>query len=196
MIYRALERLFAAILIVIFLPLLGILYVVVRLDSKGPFLFLQLRAGKEGKPFWMYKIRTMGVKAESLKQKVKNLNEADGPVFKIKNDPRYTRIGKYLSRTALDELPQLMNILEGHMAFVGPRPLPLSEAQNIPKKYRCRFSVLPGMTSEWVVQGAHELPFKRWMELDCNYAKKRSIMNDISILQRTVFVVMGMIFRK
>lgn len=194
MIYRALERLFAILFLIISLPLLGILYVVVRLDSPGPFLFLQLRAGKNKQPFWIYKIRTMVEEAESLKIKVKKLNEADGPVFKIKNDPRYTRVGKLLSRIAIDELPQLMNIIEGSMAFVGPRPLPLSEAKRVPKRYEQRFAVLPGMTSEWVVQGAHTVSFKKWMELDCQYAKNRSIMKDISILLRTVYVVGKMIF--
>ena len=196
MIWRALERLCAGILLILSLPVLGILYIIVRLDSKGPFLFLQLRAGKDKKPFWIYKIRTMAEEAESLKPKVQSLNEADGPVFKIRNDPRYTRIGKVLSRIAIDELPQLINIMEGSMAFVGPRPLPLSEAQKIPKKYEIRFSVLPGMTSEWVVQGAHELSFKRWMELDCQYAKKRSFMRDISIMFRTVYMIVGVIFKK
>jgi len=196
MVYRALERLFAIILLIIFLPVLGILYVMVRLDSKGPFLFLQLRTGKEGKPFWIYKIRTMVVGAESLKQKVQSLNEADGPVFKIKNDPRYTRVGYLLSRIAIDELPQLMNIIEGSMAFVGPRPLPITETQKVPKLYEVRFSVLPGMTSEWVVQGAHALTFKKWMELDCEYVKKRSIAKDISILFRTIILIGGMLFKK
>ena len=192
MVYRALERLFAAILLILSLPLFFILYITVKLDSKGPFLFLQLRMGKDRHPFWIYKIRTMAQGAEGLKPKVQCLNEADGPVFKIKNDPRYTRVGKYLSRIAIDELPQLMNIMEGTMSFVGPRPLPLSEALHIPKKYGKRFSVLPGMTSEWIVQGAHELSFKRWMELDCQYAKKRTIIRDMNIFLRTVGMVCRM----
>ena len=168
----------------------------VRLDSKGPFLFLQLRAGKGKKPFWIYKTRTMVEHAESLKLTVRNLNEADGPVFKIRNDPRYTRVGKILSRIALDELPQLMNIIEGTMSFVGPRPLPLSEAAAVPRKYEERFSVMPGMTSEWIILGAHSLSFKKWMELDCQYAKKRSIGEDILILLRTVRTVGRMIVKK
>jgi len=191
MIYRALERLLALILLVFFLPLLGILYLIVRLDSKGSFLFLQLRTGKDSRPFWIYKIRTMIEGAESLKPKVQRLNEADGPVFKIRKDPRYTRMGKYLSYSALDELPQLMNIIEGSMSFVGPRPLPLAEAKQVPKKYCTRFSVLPGMTSSWVIAGAHELSFKKWMELDCQYAKNKNILGDIMILFKT----MGVVFR-
>lgn len=189
MIYRALERLSALLFFILFLPVFAVLYIVVKLDSKGPFLFLQLRMGKDWRPFWMYKIRTMVEGAESLKPKVQRLNEADGPVFKIKNDPRYTRVGKYLSRIAIDELPQLINIAEGTMSFVGPRPLPLVEAYAVPKKYEKRFLVLPGMTSEWIIQGAHELSFKRWMELDCQYAKKRTFIGDINIFLRTVGVV-------
>jgi len=195
MVYRALERLLAFFLLIFFLPLLGILYIVVRLDSKGPFLFLQLRAGEGGKPFWMYKIRTMIQNAESFKFQVSRLNEADGPVFKIKNDPRYTRVGKLLSHVAIDEMPQLMNIIEGNMSFVGPRPLPLVEAKKVPKKYTTRFSVMPGMTSSWVIAGAHELSFKKWMELDCQYAKNKNILGDITILLKTIGVVGRMTFR-
>lgn len=195
MIYRAGERLCAGVLLILFLPVLSILYIIVRVDSQGPFLFKQRRTGKDKKPFWIYKIRTMVENAEGQKGKIESLNEADGPVFKIKNDPRYTRVGKYLSRIAIDELPQLINVIEGVMAFVGPRPLPLAEAQKIPKRYETRFSVLPGMTSKWVVQGAHQQSFKRWMELDCEYVKKRSIKMDISILLKTMIVIGGMIFR-
>lgn len=194
MIYRLLERFLAIILLTFSAPLLALLYIVVRLDSRGPFLFLQLRAGKDKKPFWIYKIRTMVVEAESRRSKVERLNEADGPVFKIHNDPRYTRIGKVLSHLALDELPQLMNIIEGTMVFVGPRPLPLSEAQRVPKRYVDRFLVLPGMTSSWIVEGAHKLSFKRWMELDVEYVKNKTIGGDVVILVKTVIVVFRMIF--
>ena len=189
MIQRALERLLAGIFLILSLPLLALLYIIVRLDSKGPFLFLQLRAGKNKKPFWIYKIRTMIQDAESFKFQVSSLNEADGPVFKIQNDPRYTSVGKVLSRIAIDELPQLMNVLEGTMAFVGPRPLPLLEAKKVPKKYEKRFAVLPGMTSSWIVGGAHRLSFKRWMELDCEYAANKTFMKDVVILAQTGILV-------
>ena len=186
---QILERLLAGVLLILSLPLLAVLYIMVRLNSKGPFLFLQLRAGKNIKPFWIYKIRTMIQDAESFKFQVSSLNEADGPVFKIQNDPRYTRVGKVLSRIAVDELPQLMNILEGTMAFVGPRPLPLLEAKKVPKKYHARFSVMPGMTSSWIVEGAHRLSFKRWMELDCEYTTNKTVMKDIVILAKTGMLV-------
>lgn len=186
----------AGVLLVLCLPLLGILYIIVKLDSPGPFLFLQLRAGKGKKPFWIYKIRTMVAEAENLKQKIKNLNEADGPVFKIRNDPRYTRIGKYLSRMAIDELPQMMNIVEGKMAFVGPRPLPLAEAAKIPKKYEKRFILAPGMTSTWVIEGAHTISFKKWMELDCQYVTEKSVGKDISIMARTILMLGRIVLRR
>jgi len=127
--------------------------------------------------------------ADKLQTKFKKQNEADGPVFKIRNDPRYTRIGAFLSHSALDELPQLINILRGEMSFVGPRPLPKKEAQLVPKKYHLRFSVLPGMTSSWVVQGSHNLSFKKWMELDCENARHSSPMQNIVILLQTAWVV-------
>lgn len=193
MVYRLLERVCAGILFIFFLPLLCILYIVVRLSSKGPFLFRQLRIGKNKEPFWIYKIRTMVVGADALQARYKNKNEADGPVFKMRNDPRYTTVGKFLSHSALDELPQLINIVRGEMAFVGPRPLPKKEAIRIPKKYHVRFSVLPGMTSTWIVEGAHSLTFKQWMELDCEYVRHNSLYQNISILLKTGSVVLRMI---
>ena len=111
-----------------------IIGLIVKIFSIGPVLFKQNRAGKFKKPFIIYKFRTMVTDAEKLKEAITNLNEADGPVFKIKNDPRYTLIGKFLAHTGLDELPQLINIVKGEMSFVGPRPLPINEANKIPKK--------------------------------------------------------------
>lgn len=188
------SRFIALVILVVLSPLFVILFIVVKSSSRGPFLFRQKRMGKDKKTFWIYKIRTMVEGAESLKSKVQGLNEADGPVFKIRNDPRYTVIGKFLSHSALDELPQLINVLKGEMAFVGPRPLPFSEANKIPAKYATRFSVLPGMTSSWIINGAHSLSFREWMELDCEYALNRDIFTDFKILLSTVWVVFTAIF--
>lgn len=188
------SRFIALVILVVLSPLFVILFIVVKSSSRGPFLFRQKRMGKDKKTFWIYKIRTMVEGAESLKSKVQGLNEADGPVFKIRNDPRYTVIGKFLSHSALDELPQLINVLKGEMAFVGPRPLPISEANKIPAKYATRFSVLPGMTSSWIINGAHSLSFREWMELDCEYALNRDIFTDFKILLSTVWVVFTAIF--
>lgn len=124
--------------------------------------------------------------AESLQSKYKYRNEADGPVFKIQNDPRFTTMGKWLARSGLDELPQLFNIIKGDMAFVGPRPLPVNEASKIPKKYHKRFSVLPGITSLWVIKGTHNLSFDEWMKLDIEYINKKSLQHDLAICKKTL----------
>lgn len=188
--------LLAVISYILLIPFLIILFIFVKISSKGPFLFKQKRIGKDQKPFWIYKIRTMVINAENLKPKIINLNEADGPVFKIHNDPRYTKIGRFLSHTGLDELPQLINIIKGEMDFVGPRPLPVAEAKLIPQKYQKRFNVLPGITSPWVLQGAHKLSFREWMESDLAYIKNRSLWYDSTILGKSFLLVLTFIYKK
>jgi len=190
------KRLFAFILFILFLPLLVVLYIVVRLTSKGPFIFKQKRAGKNKKTFWIYKIRTMVEDAENQKSKIQNLNEAGFPAFKIHDDPRFTKIGKFLAHTAIDELPQLINIVKGEMSFVGPRPLPVSEAKKVAKKYEKRFSVLPGTTSLWIVEGADHSSFCRWMELDMDYINNKSFFYDLKILLATLEMIIKLIFNK
>lgn len=133
--------------------------------------------------------------AEQIKNHYKALNETTGPVFKIRNDPRYTPIGKFLSHTGIDELPQLLNILKGEMAFVGPRPLPVEEANAIPKEYHKRFDVLPGITSLWVVKGTHTLPFKKWMELDLWYVDHQSWLLDMQIAFQTALFLLKLLIR-
>lgn len=184
--HQILEKFIALSMLLLCLPLAIIIFLLVKIDSPGPFIFRQKRAGKNKKPFTMYKIRTMVVNAEKIKSKYLSLNEADGPVFKIRDDPRYTRIGKILSHTAIDELPQLINVVTGNMALVGPRPLPLNEAAKVPKKYSERFSIMPGMTSPWIINGAHNLTFKQWMELDVKYVRNRSALIDINIFLKTL----------
>lgn len=184
-----LQRLLALIIFIITLPFFGLLWLLIKIEDSGPLFFKQERMGKGKKPFVMYKIRTMVVGAEKLKKKYLHLNETDGPVFKIRNDPRYTKIGKILTRTGLDELPQLINVVKGEMALVGPRPLPGNEAIKIPKKYQKRFSVLPGITSLWVVKGSHKLSFDEWMKLDLEYAKKRNIFFDVQTLFLTGWLI-------
>ncbi|OGG02906.1 hypothetical protein A2W14_00115 [Candidatus Gottesmanbacteria bacterium RBG_16_37_8] len=144
--------------------------------------------------FTLYKIRTMVKNAEKFKNKYRSLNEADGPVFKIRNDPRYTQVGRFLAYYGLDELPQLINIIKGEMSFVGPRPLPVEEALKIPKRYNMRFSVLPGITSSWVVAGAHKLSFRRWMEKDMEYIRKKSIWYDLKIILQTIYKIFFRIY--
>lgn len=186
----------ALILLIITSPLLLLLFLIIKLSGTGPFIFRQKRAGKNDKPFWIYKIRTMVTNAETLKSKIENLNEVDKPVFKIYNDPRYTKIGRFLSHTGLDELPQLINIIKGEMDFVGPRPLPVEEARLIPQKYQGRFAVLPGITSPWILQGAHKLSFKEWMESDLAYIERKSVWYDSIILARSFLLVLTFIYKK
>lgn len=182
-------RILAFFIIILLAPAFFVLAVIVRLDSNGPFLFTQKRAGKGRRPFKMYKIRSMFLGAEKLQKKYLTLSETDGPAFKIYNDPRHTRIGRVLAHSGLDELPQLINIIRGEMSFVGPRPLPISEARKVPKRYTSRFTVLPGITSSWVVEGSHKLSFDQWMKLDVEYVKKQSIFFDLAILVRTVNLI-------
>ncbi len=191
-----LERLLALLLLILFFPLLVILYFIVRLTSKGPFIFKQKRAGKDKKPFWIYKIRTMVRNAEDLRLKIKGLNEAEEPAFKIHNDPRYTKIGRFLAHTTIDELPQLINIIRGEMSFVGPRPLPVSEAKKITKKYEERFSIQPGMTSLWIIRGADHTSFEKWMKLDLEYIKNKSFFYDVKILLLTVGLIIKLTLNK
>ncbi len=172
------------------------MYVLLTCTSPGPFLFIQKRMGKNKKIFSIYKIRTMQIDAERQKNKYRNLNEADGPVFKIRNDPRYTKVGKFLSHTGLDELPQLINIIKGDMLFVGPRPLPVDEAKNVPPNYQKRFTVLPGITSPWVVQGSHNLSFDDWMESDLWYVENRSWRVDIEIAYQTIKLLIYLSLQK
>lgn len=190
------ERLMALFLLILLSPLILILYLTVKLTSKGSFIFKQKRMGKDFKPFVIYKIRTMIEGAEKQKTSLKTLNEADGPVFKIRNDPRYTPIGRFLSHTGLDEILQLVNIIKGEMSFVGPRPLPVDEALKVPRQYHKRFSVLPGITSFWVIRGAHFLTFKQWMESDLEYIKKKNFFLDLYIILATGFLSLKWAIKK
>jgi len=181
-----LYRLIALIIFLLFLPLFIILFILVKSTSSGPLMFKQKRIGKDRKVFTLYKIRTMIDGAEKKQRQYLYLNEADGPVFKIRDDPRYTKVGKLLAHTGLDELPQLVNIIKGEMSFVGPRPLPIDESKKIPVKYAKRFSILPGMTSLWVIRGSHALSFKKWMESDMEYIDRKSVWLDIKIIFLTI----------
>lgn len=184
------NQIFAILLLFVTFSLWVVFYFLIKLTSSGPFLFKQKRLGKDKKPFVVYKFRTMVENAEHLRSKIYHLNEADGPVFKIDNDPRYTKIGKFLAHTGLDELPQLINIIKGEMAFVGPRPLPVTEAIKVPKKYDRRFSVLPGVTSLWVVKGADHSSFIKWMEDDMEYIKNKSFLYNLKIIILTLWLLL------
>lgn len=159
-------------------------------DPKGPVFFKQIRVGKNGKEFYMYKFRSMVTDAEEILKDLLKYNEIEGAMFKIKNDPRITKIGKVLRKTSMDELPQLINVLKGNMSLVGPRPpLPREVAQytNYDKQ---RLLVTPGCTGLWQVTGRNSVSFKKMVELDLIYIKNRSLIYDISIILKTIVIIL------
>lgn len=181
--------------LLVFSPLILVISILIKLTSNGSVFFVQKRTGKQGKTFDIVKFRTMRKAAVSQQWRFKRQNEADGPVFKIRNDPRYTKFGKVLSKTGLDELPQLINVLKGEMSLVGPRPLPISEAAKLTADQKKRHLIKPGLTSLWVVNGAHTLTFDAWMKLDQIYLKKASLNLDTAILLKTAFIIFKSVFR-
>jgi len=191
---RVLDFSVSLILLVVLAPLLLLTAVLIKLTSPGPVFFVQKRIGFNKRPFVIYKFRTMVMDAEQKLRDIEYLNEVSGPVFKIKNDPRLTPIGKFLRKTSIDELPQLFNVLSGDMSLVGPRPLQLRDYELFTEAgedwQRCRFSVLPGITCLWQVNGRSSLPFHRWMELDLQYVRSWSLWLDLQILAKTIPAVL------
>ena len=182
-----------ATLILFFLwPLMAVIALLVKITSKGSVIFEQKRVGRNGKVFIMYKFRTMYVGAEEDRKKYQKLNETDGPAFKIKNDPRFVGVGRFLARTGLDELPQIFNILKGEMSFVGPRPLPVYEYKKLKSWQKKRQSVLPGITSSWVINGQHKVSFDNWMKSDLEYVKNKSFGGDLRIIWKTIVLIIGL----
>jgi lipopolysaccharide/colanic/teichoic acid biosynthesis glycosyltransferase len=162
----------------------------VKLSSPGPIVFRQLRAGLGNRPFGMYKFRTMHVGADLRKAELAQQNEQDGPAFKIRNDPRVTRIGRWLRRTSIDELPQLWNVLKGEMTLVGPRPLPCDEADACKTWQKNRVNVTPGLTCIWQVEGRSSVSFDEWMRMDLRYIRARGFFQDLTLLARTASAVL------
>jgi lipopolysaccharide/colanic/teichoic acid biosynthesis glycosyltransferase len=170
------------------LLILAICAVAIRLDSPGPILFTQDRTGQDGRRFRMYKLRTMVQNAEELKERYAHLNELTWPDFKITNDPRVTRVGRFLRKTSLDELPQLLNVLVGDMSLVGPRPTSFS-ADTYSLWHTERLDVRPGVTGLWQISGRSELDFDDRLRLDITYIRNRSFQLDLQILLRTLGAV-------
>jgi lipopolysaccharide/colanic/teichoic acid biosynthesis glycosyltransferase len=187
---RTLYFIFLVMITILIVPLGVFLCLIIALTSGFPVLFVQKRIGKGGKTFTLFKFRTMHVGADALQGSYRRyLNEADGPVFKIRNDPRFTRIGKFLSHTGLDELPQIVNIWKGEMAIIGPRPLPVAEAAKLKSQQRERHLVKPGILSPWVLDGYHTKPFSEWMKSDVAYAKRKNVREDMSLLLRALILL-------
>ena len=183
------DRLGAALLLVLASPLLAVLALAVRSGSAGPVLFRQVRVGKDGREFLMYKFRSMRADAEARLAEVGHLNEQDGVLFKVRQDPRVTRAGRWMRRLSLDELPQLVNVLRGQMSLVGPRPPLPREVAGYPADMRRRLAVRPGMTGLWQVSGRSDLSFEEAVRLDLRYVENWSFSLDLVILLRTLAAV-------
>jgi lipopolysaccharide/colanic/teichoic acid biosynthesis glycosyltransferase len=181
----------AALGLIILFPILFIVSIAIKLDSPGPLIFSQTRCGKNGKKFKMYKFRSMVVNAEGRLQSLKAYNEMSGPVFKIKNDPRITKVGKFVRNTSIDELPQLINILKGEMSIVGPRPPIESEVAQYNTYQMQRLIIKPGLTCYWQIMGRNSIDFDHWVELDIRYIRERNLLLDIKLILITFSVLFG-----
>jgi exopolysaccharide biosynthesis polyprenyl glycosylphosphotransferase len=188
---RVIDILGASVLLILTLPVLLVVAVLIRVSSRGPVIFRQVRSGFHGRAFEMYKLRTMVADAEHRRDELLHLNEMDGPVFKIANDPRRTRLGRLIRRYSVDELPQLINVLKGEMSLVGPRPLPLYEASRIKGVQRRRLAMRPGLSGLWQTRGRSMVDFDEWMRMDLEYVDRWSLALDLRILLATIPVVLS-----
>jgi lipopolysaccharide/colanic/teichoic acid biosynthesis glycosyltransferase len=196
--YRFFKRLFDIILsalglIILAIPFL-ILSIIIFIDSSGASpIYTQVRVGKNGRPFKFYKFRSMIPNAEKKLDGLLNKNEMEGPVFKMKDDPRITRVGRFIRRSSIDELPQLYNVLKGNMSLVGPRPPLMREVSQYTDEQMRRVSIKPGITCYWQIQPKrNSLSFDEWLALDMKYIEERSFFTDVKILFKTVRAVFGM----
>ncbi len=187
---RAFDLACASIGVLAVSPLMLAAAIAIKLDSRGPVFFRQLRVGRHGEHFHILKFRTMVDNAEALKDSLRDRNEADG-LFKIADDPRVTRVGRFLRKTALDEMPQLLNILKGDMSMVGPRPLVVDEDIRVEGWHRRRLELTPGMTGHWQILGPARVPLAEMVAIDYLYVANWSLWTDVKILLRTVPYVMG-----
>ena len=196
MIYLTLKRLMdivgASLGLLIASPIMLIVAILIKLeDPKGPIFFSQIRNGAYPMTFKMYKFRSMYIDAEERLQDLMHLNEQSGPAFKIKDDPRITKIGKFIRKTSLDELPQLFNVLKGDMSLVGPRPAIPREVEQYTAYQKQRLFVKPGLTCIWQVSGRNNIEFDQWVELDIEYIKTRSLWLDIKLILLTIPALLG-----
>jgi exopolysaccharide biosynthesis polyprenyl glycosylphosphotransferase len=187
---RAFDLVGAGFAVLVAAPALGVIAILVKLDSRGPVMFSQERVGKDGKTFELLKFRSMVVGADQQKDELRDLNEADG-LFKISDDPRITRVGRVLRSTSLDELPQLMNVLRGEMSLVGPRPLVIEDDSRVEGWHRRRLRLKPGMTGHWQIFGSSRIPLQEMVKIDYLYVATWTLWEDIKILLRTVPYVLA-----
>lgn len=195
LLYRGIKRgsdiLFSILGLVCLSPILLIIAILIKVDSKGPIIFSQTRVGYKGKNFKMYKFRSMVKDAEVLKSDLESKNEMSGPMFKMKKDPRITRIGRFLRKTSIDEIPQLLNVIKGDMSLVGPRPSLPNEVCQFDDWMLKRLEVKPGLTCFWQVSGRNDIEFEEWMKLDIKYVEERSLLVDVKLILRTFLVLFG-----
>lgn len=177
--------------LIIVSPIMLIVAILIKLESTGPVIFSQRRVGLNGKEFNMLKFRSMVQNAEELKEKLQKQNEMSGPMFKIKEDPRVTKVGRFIRKTSIDELPQLINVLKGEMSLVGPRPSLPKEVSKFEPWMLERLNVKPGLTCYWQVSGRNNIDFEDWMKLDIKYVKDRNLGLDIKLIFKTFFVLFG-----
>ncbi len=180
------------ILLVAIVPMMFVALLIFLDDPHGSPFYKQIRVGRHGKEFYMYKFRTMYVDADARRAELESLNEMDGPVFKIKDDPRITRLGKYLRKLSVDELPQFFNVLKGDMSLVGPRPALPGEVAEYTDYDRLRLLVTPGITCDWqIADNRNDIPFETWVEMDLNYIEHRTTLGDLKIIFKTPFAMLS-----
>jgi len=185
---RAIDVAGAGVGLMLLSPVFAVAAVAIKTSSRGPVFFLQEREGKDGEVFRILKFRTMCADAESQKANLREFSEQDGPAFKLKNDPRITKVGKYLRKSCIDELPQLYNVLTGSMSLVGPRPLPVDESMSCLPWQRQRLTVLPGLTCTWQARGGRDIKFAEWMRMDIEYINQRGFWFDLKLIGETAVV--------
>ncbi len=194
LVYRVVKRagdiVLSALGLALLSPLLLITAALIWLEDHGTVIFCQERNGLNGEPFKMYKFRTMVPNADALRSAMEQYNELDGPAFKMKRDPRVTKIGAFLRKTSIDELPQLVNILRGEMSLVGPRPLPTYETAKCTAYQKQRLLVKPGLTCYWQISGRNDVSFDEWIEMDLEYIRNAGVATDIAILFKTARAVL------
>ncbi|WP_239585280.1 sugar transferase [Amphibacillus cookii] len=189
---RCIDLIIAGVGLIMLSPVFLIIGLLIKLDdSQTSIFFSQERLGKDGKSFNMYKFRSMVPNAEALKHSLLANNEVTGPVFKMKKDPRITKIGKFIRKTSIDELPQLINVLKGEMSLVGPRPPLPDEVLKYSSYQMQRLKVVPGLTCYWQISGRSDLDFEEWVYLDLKYISERNLLIDLKLIVRTVVVLCG-----
>ena len=176
--------------LIILSPVLLITSIAIKIEDKGPVIFSQERVGRNGNTFKMYKFRSMYTNAEEILKELKDLNEADGPVFKMKNDPRITKVGRFIRKYSIDELLQLINIIRGDMSVVGPRPALPKEVAEYDEFAKQRLLVKPGLSCYWQISGRSDIGFEQWMRLDVKYIKEMGILTDLKIILLTIPAVL------